>query len=128
MCDRQDLLNVVLTTITCGQFNYKDADELVNFCTEHKIPMRGHCIFLEVECNCQDWLKTLTPTELADALQNRAIELLSRYKGKFKHYDVNNEMLHGCFFRDRLSPTSDPQERSLPFPNPQLVITDGIEE
>jgi len=96
---------VVLTTITRGQFNYKDADEMVDFCSQHKIPMRGHCIFWEAECNCQDWLKTLTPTELADALQSRAVELLSRYKGIFQHYDVNNEMLHGCFFRDRLSPT-----------------------
>lgn len=78
---------------------------MVDFCMQHGIPMRGHCIFWEAEFNCQDWLKTLTPTELADALQNRAVDLLTRYKGKFQHYDVNNEMLHGCFYRDRLSPT-----------------------
>ncbi|KAG0556903.1 hypothetical protein KC19_11G087700 [Ceratodon purpureus] len=87
-----------------GTFNYKDADEMVAFCSQHQIPMRGHCIFWECEHNCQDWLKTLTPTELADALQHRAVDLLTRYKGKFQHYDVNNEMLHGCFYRDRLNP------------------------
>ena len=30
--------------------------------------------------------------------------LLSRYKGRFAHYDVNNEMLHGGFFANRLGP------------------------
>nr|XP_024401713.1 uncharacterized protein LOC112294935 isoform X5 [Physcomitrium patens]XP_024401714.1 uncharacterized protein LOC112294935 isoform X5 [Physcomitrium patens] len=87
-----------------GTINYEDADEMVNFCSEHRIPMRGHCIFWEDESCCQDWLKTLSPLELKDALQNRAADLLRRYKGKFQHYDVNNEMLHGCFFRDRLNP------------------------
>nr|XP_024360646.1 uncharacterized protein LOC112274978 isoform X2 [Physcomitrium patens] len=87
-----------------GIFNYKDADEMIEFCLQHQIPMRGHCIFWEADCSCQDWLKTLSPTEVADALQNRAVDLLSRYRGKFQHYDVNNEMLHGCFFRDRLGP------------------------
>lgn len=85
-------------------FNYKDADEMVNFCSQHQIPMRGHCIFWEDENCCQDWLKTLTPTELKDAVHSRAVDLLSRYRGKFQHYDVNNEMLHGCFYRDRLNP------------------------
>jgi GH35 family endo-1,4-beta-xylanase len=77
---------------------------MVDFCSQNQIPMRGHCIFWECEHNIQDWLKTVTPTELADALQHRAVDLLSRYRGKFRHYDVNNEMLHGCFYRDRLNP------------------------
>lgn len=76
----------------------------MNFCSRHQIPTRGHCIFWEDENCCQDWLKKLTPSELKDALQGRAVDLLSRYKGKFRHYDVNNEMLHGCFYRDRLNP------------------------
>jgi GH35 family endo-1,4-beta-xylanase len=37
-------------------------------------------------------------------VHSRAVDLLSRYRGKFQHYDVNNEMLHGCFYRDRLNP------------------------
>lgn len=88
----------------CVQFNYKDADEMLQFCLRHNIPMRGHCIFWEAEhCN-QGWLKTLSSLELSEAVQNRGVDLLSRYQGKFLHYDVNNEMLHGSFFRDRLGP------------------------
>jgi GH35 family endo-1,4-beta-xylanase len=86
------------------QFNYKDADEMVEFCLQNKIPMRGHCIFWEVESYNQGWLKTLSSQELTEAVQNRIVDLLSRYRGKFLHYDVNNEMLHGSFFHDRLGP------------------------
>jgi GH35 family endo-1,4-beta-xylanase len=87
-----------------GKFNYKDADEMVEFCLQNKIPMRGHCIFWEVESYNQGWLKTLSSQELTEAVQNRVVDLLSHYRGKFLHYDVNNEMLHGSFFHDRLGP------------------------
>ncbi|KAK4352243.1 hypothetical protein RND71_027761 [Anisodus tanguticus] len=52
-----------------GNLNYKDADELLDFCTKNNIQVR---------------------------------DLLKRYKGKFPHYDVNNEMMHGSFYQDRL--------------------------
>lgn len=71
---------------------------------QNRIPMRGHCIFWEAEQSNQEWLKALNPQELGEAVQNRAVDLLNRYKGSFRHYDVNNEMLHGSFFRDHIGP------------------------
>lgn len=85
-----------------GNFNYKDADELLTFCDNNNIPTRGHCIFWEVESNVQSWVKSLTKNDLSIAVQNRLNGLLTRYKGRFKHYDVNNEMLHGSFYQDHL--------------------------
>ncbi|KAK4416729.1 Endo-1,4-beta-xylanase 1 [Sesamum alatum] len=85
-----------------GNFNYKDADELVNLCTSHNIQLRGHCIFWEVEGAVQSWVRALSKNDLMSAVQNRLTGLLTRYKGKFKQYDVNNEMLHGSFFQDHL--------------------------
>ncbi|KAK1323790.1 hypothetical protein QJS10_CPA02g00033 [Acorus calamus] len=85
-----------------GKFNYNDADELIRFCNKHGKQMRGHCIFWEVEGSVQPWVQSLNRNELMEAVQNRLTGLLSRYKGKFRHYDVNNEMLHGSFFKDRL--------------------------
>ncbi|KAM7518452.1 hypothetical protein LguiB_017414 [Lonicera macranthoides] len=85
-----------------GNLNYKDADELLNMCNTHNIETRGHCIFWEVENTVQSWIKALNKTDLNTAVQNRLTSLLTRYKGKFKHYDVNNEMLHGSFYQDRL--------------------------
>ncbi|KAL1822940.1 hypothetical protein ACET3Z_009718 [Daucus carota] len=85
-----------------GKINYKDADDLLNFCASHNIETRGHCIFWEVEDTVQPWIRALNENNLMAAVQNRLTSLLTRYKGKFRHYDVNNEMLHGSFFEDRL--------------------------
>ncbi|KAI3972687.1 hypothetical protein MKX01_019345 [Papaver californicum] len=85
-----------------GNLNYNDADELLDLCAKHNIDVRGHCIFWEVQYNVQPWVQSLNNTDLMTAVQNRLKGLLTRYKGKFRHYDVNNEMLHGSYFQDRL--------------------------
>ncbi|KAI4388645.1 hypothetical protein MLD38_000956, partial [Melastoma candidum] len=85
-----------------GNLNYRDADEMLDFCQSHNIPVRGHCIFWEVEDAVQWWVRSLSTNDLMAAVQNRLTSLLSRYKGNFRHYDVNNEMLHGSFYQDRL--------------------------
>ncbi|WVY91083.1 hypothetical protein V8G54_036597 [Vigna mungo] len=85
-----------------GNFNYKDADDLLSLCQKHNIQTRGHCIFWDVEGVVQQWIKSLNKNDLMTAVQNRLNGLMTRYKGKFNHYDVNNEMLHGSFFQDRL--------------------------
>ncbi|KAK4254486.1 hypothetical protein QN277_009864 [Acacia crassicarpa] len=85
-----------------GKFNYKDADDMLALCQKYKIETRGHCIFWEVDGVVQQWVKSLSKDDLMKAVQNRLTGLLTRYKGKFKHYDVNNEMLHGSFYQDRL--------------------------
>lgn len=85
-----------------GNLNYKDADDLLTLCQKYKIQTRGHCIFWEVDGTVQQWIKSLNKNDLMTAVQNRLTSLLTRYKGKFSHYDVNNEMLHGSFYQDRL--------------------------
>ncbi|XP_071710080.1 endo-1,4-beta-xylanase 1-like [Rutidosis leptorrhynchoides] len=85
-----------------GNFNYKDADDLLKFCEKNNILIRGHCIFWDVEDTVQNWVKSLSRNDLAVAVENRLNGLVNRYKGRFKHYDVNNEMLHGSFYQDRL--------------------------
>lgn len=99
----------------------------MEFCLQNRIPMRGHCIYWEVEHSCQDWIKALGPKELAAAIRKRAVDLLTRYKGKFRHYDVNNEMLHGCFYRERLNPDIQPYMFKLAHeldPEPVLFVND----
>ncbi|CAL0323710.1 unnamed protein product [Lupinus luteus] len=85
-----------------GNFNYRDADDLLNLCQKNSIQTRGHCIFWDVDDTVQQWIKSLNKNDLMTAVQNRLTSLLTRYKGKFSHYDVNNEMLHGSFYPDRL--------------------------
>ncbi|KAF2324214.1 hypothetical protein GH714_010285 [Hevea brasiliensis] len=85
-----------------GHFNYRDADEMLDMCIKNNIETRGHCIFWEVEDTVQSWVKALNKNDLKKAVQNRLTGLLTRYKGKFRHYDMNNEMLHGSFYQDQL--------------------------
>ncbi|KAF7020537.1 LOW QUALITY PROTEIN: hypothetical protein CFC21_033618, partial [Triticum aestivum] len=61
-----------------------------------------HCIFWAVDRMVQKWVKDLPNDQLTAAVQGRLTSLLTRYAGRFPHYDVNNEMLHGTFFQDRL--------------------------
>ncbi|XP_059634332.1 endo-1,4-beta-xylanase 1-like [Cornus florida] len=85
-----------------GGLIYTDANELLELCTRWNIQTRGHCIFWEVEDQVQPWVCSLNTNDLRTAYKTRLTGLLTRYKGKFKHYDVNNEMLHGSFYQDRL--------------------------
>jgi len=87
-----------------GQLNYGDADRLLDFCDGAGKPARGHCIFWAVDDDVQQWVKDIggNRDQLMAAVQARIQSLLTRYAGRFPHYDVNNEMLHGRFFRDRL--------------------------
>ncbi|XP_030455319.2 endo-1,4-beta-xylanase 1-like [Syzygium oleosum] len=85
-----------------GNLNYRDADEMLAFCDKNGKQTRGHCIFWEVEGQVQPWVRALNRNDLTKAVQNRLTGLLTRYKGRFQHYDVNNEMLHGSFYQDRL--------------------------
>uniref|UniRef100_A0A6N2MY98 GH10 domain-containing protein n=1 Tax=Salix viminalis TaxID=40686 RepID=A0A6N2MY98_SALVM len=85
-----------------GNFNYSDADEMLDMCKKNNIEARGHCIFWEVDGTVQQWIKALNKDDMMAAVQNHLTGLLTRYKGKFRHYDVNNEMLHGSFYQDHL--------------------------
>ncbi|KAG7619756.1 Glycoside hydrolase family 10 domain [Arabidopsis suecica] len=110
-----------------GKVNYQDADDMLDLCIGNNINVRGHCIFWEVESTVQPWVRQLNKTDLMNAVQKRLTDLLTRYKGKFKHYDVNNEMLHGSFYQDRLGKGV----RALMFniahkldPSPLLFVND----
>ncbi|MCL4191825.1 MAG: endo-1,4-beta-xylanase, partial [Thermoguttaceae bacterium] len=71
---------------------------------EHQIPLRGHNIFWGVPNQVQPWLKELDDAALRETLKARAIDIGRRYRGRFAEYDLNNEMLHGNWYEDRLGP------------------------
>jgi GH35 family endo-1,4-beta-xylanase len=93
---------------TQGNVNYTTADNIYNWCTANGITVRGHCIYWEVESVVQDWIKNLpyaplpATSELRTAVENRMDSAVNHFKGKFVHWDVDNEMLHGSFYKDRL--------------------------
>ena len=74
-----------------GNYNYRDSDDLLEFCKCHGIQTRGHCIFWEVIDYVQQWVQKLNQTELQAAVQKRISDLLSRYHGKFQHIYLQNQ-------------------------------------
>jgi GH35 family endo-1,4-beta-xylanase len=87
-----------------GDINYSVIDEILKFTDENRIPLRGHNIFWGIPGFVQPWVKELNDAELRQTLKNRAETLGKRYAGRFAEYDLNNEMIHGNYYEDRLGP------------------------
>ena len=85
-----------------GSVNYKTVDAILAWTDEHKIPLRGHNIFWGIPNRVQDWLKEMPDDELRETLKARALDIGSRYRGRFSEYDLNNEMIHGNYYEQRL--------------------------
>lgn len=86
-----------------GFVNYQDADAMIDLLSAWGFTLRGHALFWAVPDFIQQWVQDLPyPTELQQAVDARLNDAVSHFAGKFAHWDVNNEMVHGTFFEDRL--------------------------
>jgi len=86
------------------QINYAIVDEILKWTEETNIPLRGHNLFWGISRFVQPWLKELNDEDLRQRMQERATTITSKYKGRFAEYDLNNEMIHGNYYQDRLGP------------------------
>ncbi|HWL15034.1 MAG TPA: endo-1,4-beta-xylanase [Opitutus sp.] len=87
-----------------GQVNYATVDAILRWTDEHRLPLRGHNVFWGIDQFVQPWLKTMNNDELRATLEARAKDIAARYRGRFVEYDLNNEMIHGNFYAERLGP------------------------
>jgi len=85
-----------------GNPDYSVTDIMLEFCEANGIVMRGHCIYWGIERYVQNWVKELDNINLRRTLARRGMEVTSRYRGRIADYDLNNEMVHGDYYRDRL--------------------------
>lgn len=87
---------------------YDEADGMYEFCAANDIKMRGHCIFWASVNTVQDWVQALdyaplpAASQLRTAVEDRLDSAVNHFKGKFLHWDVNNEMCNNSFYADRL--------------------------
>lgn len=87
-----------------GKVNYRVVDAILKWTGENDIPLRGHNLFWGIEKFVQPWVKELDDEELRSTIKNRAESITARYKGRFAEYDLNNEMIHGNYYEQRLGP------------------------
>lgn len=85
-----------------GEVSYNTVDEILEWTEENNIPLRAHNLFWGIEQFVQPWVKELNDNELRQTLKNRAETVTARYRGRFAEYDLNNEMIHGNYYEDRL--------------------------
>ncbi len=85
-----------------GKVDYSVVDAILEWTDKHHIPLRGHNIFWGTPNYVQGWLKQLPDDELRQVLRDRALDVGRRYKGRFAEYDLNNEMIHGNYYEQRL--------------------------
>ncbi|HEU5148304.1 MAG TPA: endo-1,4-beta-xylanase [Chryseosolibacter sp.] len=87
-----------------GKVNYAVVDGILAWTEANNIPLRGHNLFWGIEKFVQPWVKELSDQELRETLKHRAERVTARYKGRFAEYDLNNEMIHGNYYEERLGP------------------------
>jgi GH35 family endo-1,4-beta-xylanase len=85
-----------------GTEDFSAADTVYSWCEANGLAMRGHCLFWAVDGHVQDWVKGLPEDSLLVAVKKRARQVTAHYRGRITDFDLNNEMLHGSFYRDRL--------------------------
>ncbi|MBN2863992.1 MAG: endo-1,4-beta-xylanase, partial [Bacteroidales bacterium] len=93
------------------QENYAVIDTILNWTEKNNIPLRGHNLFWGIfkspntgQQYVQQWVTELDNDELRQRIQERAERITLRYRGRFAEYDMNNEMIHGNYYEDRLGP------------------------
>jgi endo-1,4-beta-xylanase len=87
-----------------GRVDYKVVEAILEWTSEHNIPLRGHCLFWGVPGRVQNWLKQMDDEMLREALKTRGTGIARRYRGRFAEYDLNNEMIHSNYYAERLGP------------------------
>jgi endo-1,4-beta-xylanase len=85
-----------------GHVDYSQADALLAFAEANGLKMRGHNLAWEKEKFVPQWQPKLDEKELRAAVESRIQMSVSRYKGRVVSWDVDNEMLDGSFYRERL--------------------------
>ncbi len=87
---------------TRGEIDYLTPDNILDWTEANDLPCRGHNLYWGIDQFVQKWVKDLDDEELREALEKRGIETANHFKGRFVEYDLNNEMIHGNYYAERL--------------------------
>lgn len=110
-----------------GSYNYVDADNMAAYCAVNNISIRGHNVFWEVQDYVPAWVQNLTDLNLYEAMLGRVQSVVGHYKGRVKHWDVDNEVLHANYYESRLGPYIQPwmyNETHFIDPDAKLFLND----
>lgn len=72
-----------------GPKRFESADRLLQFCTGHRIPMRGHCLVWNEWV--PPWIRAMSTADRQTFFDAYIDEVAGRYVGKLQSWDVVNE-------------------------------------
>lgn len=81
---------------------YGTLDSILEWTEANDIPLRGHNIYWGITKYVPDAFKTMSDADLRSILEWRAQDIGTRYKDRIAEYDLNNEMIHGNYYEQRL--------------------------
>lgn len=85
-----------------GEIDYNTSENILEFTDANELPCRGHNLYWGIDQFIQPWVKDLNNEELREALEIRGRETARHFKGRFVEYDLNNEMIHGNYYAEKL--------------------------
>lgn len=85
-----------------GRVNYSTVDAILAWTDANGIPLRGHNIYWGIQKFVQPWLVSMDDATLHRTLEARGRDIGKRFRGRFAEYDLNNEMIHGNYYAERL--------------------------
>ncbi len=107
--------------------NWSLTEQMYSILEARGVPVRGHCIFWANETYVPGWARDLPDNELQDEIDERIDSAVTRFRNRFVHWDVNNEMLSNHFFENHLGPSIRPymfQQANLFDPDALLFVND----
>ncbi len=85
-----------------GEVDYATVNAILAWADHNHLPLRGHNIYWGIDKFVQDWVKAMDNPTLHRTLEARGRDIGARYRGRFAEYDLNNEMIHGNYYAERL--------------------------
>lgn len=72
-----------------GRFDFSQADRLVHFCEQQKLPLRAHTLFWDL--SNPDWIAKLSTAERRFEFDRILDAIVTRYRGRLHSWDLVNE-------------------------------------
>ncbi len=107
-----------------GDIYWTSAERTTKWALANGLAMRGHCVFWDCERFVPGWQKDMSDAELRRVIERRCKEVANFFAGRVDEWDLNNEMLHCRWYRDRLgSEIVGDMFRWFKQANPEAVLT-----
>jgi len=107
-----------------GEIYWTSAERTTKWALANGLKLRGHCVFWDCERFVPAWQKDMSDAELRRSVERRCKDVANWFAGRVDEWDLNNEMLHCRWYRDRLGDDIvGDMFRWFKEANPEAVLT-----